>query len=128
MTEDGKEMGKEETIFEEPESADMGWLNEYGEITPPASVWISTSEEEIDHDPKLSQGTRKSSSTSSYRKSEEQKVEDMRRSKDSGMSDESLRSAQVRIAAQQMVEELRIADEILARVRDGRGYQDCNVL
>jgi hypothetical protein len=247
-TEDGKGMGKGETIFEEPESVDTGWLNEYGEMTPPASVWVSTSEEEIDHDAKLPQGTRKSPSTSSYRRSEEQMVEDMRRSKssrtsaeidddvrwsqgtkgssktsrscrsqeqraedvrrskgsgmsnerysqrsrkseeqravdmrrskdsgmsnysqrsrvnmrrsqdsrmsdermerysqrsrkseeqraedvrwskDSRMSDESLRSAQVRIASEKMVEELRIADEKLTRVRDGRGYQDCNLL
>jgi hypothetical protein len=62
------------------------------------------------------------------RRSEKQRAENVRRSKDSRMFDESLRSAQVRIAAEKMVEELRIADERLARVRDGRGYQDCNLL
>jgi hypothetical protein len=175
MTKDGKGRGKGETIFEEPESVDMGWLNKYREMTPPASVWVSTSEEEIDHDARLSQGARRSSSTSRSRRSEEQRAEDVRRSKDSGvsderysqrsqkseeqrtvdmrrsrdsgmsdysqrsrvnmrrpqdarMSDESLRPAQKRITAEKWIEELRVADEKLARVRNGRGYKDCNLL
>jgi hypothetical protein len=57
-------------------------------MTPPASVWVSTSEEEIDHDARLSQGARKSSNTSTPRRSEEQRAEDVRRSKDSGVPDE----------------------------------------
>jgi hypothetical protein len=122
------EVGKGEMIFEEPESVDMGWLNEYGEMTPPTSVWVSASEEEIDHDARLSQGARKSSNTSKPRRSEEQRLEDVRRPKDSRMSDESLRSAQARIAAEKWIEELRIADERLARVRNGQGYKDCNLL
>jgi hypothetical protein len=183
------EVGRGETIFEEPESVDMGWLNEYGEMTPPASVWVSTPEEEIEHDARLSQGARKSSDTSRSRRSEEQRFEDVRRSKDSWtsgeidhyarwsqgtktssntsrsrrseeqrtadirrskdsgmsgysqrsrvnmrrsqdsrMSDESLRSAEARIAAEKWIEELRIADERLARVRNGQGYRDCNLL
>jgi hypothetical protein len=97
-------------------------------MTPPASVWVSTSEEEIDHDARLSQGARKSSNTSTSRRSEDQRAEDVRRSKDSRMSDESLRSAQARIATEKWIEELGIADERLARVRNGQGYKDCNLL
>jgi hypothetical protein len=62
------------------------------------------------------------------RRSEDQRAEDVRRSKDSRMSDESLRSAQARIATEKWIEELGIADERLARVRNGQGYKDCNLL
>lgn len=142
------ELGKGETIFEEPESVDMrGWKG-HGKVIPPANIWPRTSAEEVDNAARRSEELRtvnvrrsrayKDSRMSDERTpgSEEQRAIDVRRScasVDSRTSDGrnsrgSAHSAQLRIAAEKKAIELRRADERLARVRDGRGYIDYNVI